>query len=177
LTVFGEADGATVRIVDYDPSWPDRFELETARIANALGPVAHRIEHVGSTSVPGLAAKPVVDIMVTVDDSDDDAAFVPALTSAGYVLRVIEPMHRMFRTPARDVHVHLWRTGSDEERRLVLFRDWLRVNEADRRRYESVKRELASHTWEHSGDYAKAKTDVVEEIMRHAEAWGLSGEV
>jgi GrpB-like predicted nucleotidyltransferase (UPF0157 family) len=91
--------GSTVWIVDDDPSWPQRFEIERDRIANALGPVARRIEHVGSTSVSGLAAKPVVDIMVTVEDPDDDALFLPALTSAGYVLRAIEPQHRLFRTP------------------------------------------------------------------------------
>jgi GrpB-like predicted nucleotidyltransferase (UPF0157 family) len=171
LTVFGEADGATVRIVDYDPSWPERFEVERARIANALGRDAGRIEHVGSTSVPGLAAKPVVDIMVTVDDPNDDAVFVPPLTSAGYVLRVIEPEHRMFRSPARDVHVHMCRAGGEDEHRLLLFRNWLRHDAGDRARYESVKLELASHTWESSGDYAEAKTDVVAEIMRHAEQW------
>ena len=99
LTVFGEADGSTVRIVDYDQTWPARFGAERDRIERALGATARRIEHVGSTSVPGLAAKPVVDIMVTVDDPDDDAAFTPALTAAGYVLRAIESGHRLFRTP------------------------------------------------------------------------------
>jgi N-methylhydantoinase B/oxoprolinase/acetone carboxylase alpha subunit/GrpB-like predicted nucleotidyltransferase (UPF0157 family) len=170
LTVIGEADGSTVRIVEYDPSWPKRFEVERARIVDALGPLVRRIEQFGSTSVPGLAAKPVVDIMVCVDDPDDDGAFVPALTAAGYVLRVIEPEHRLFRTPARDVHVHLWRAGSADERRLLLFRDWLRHDAGDRGRYEAVKRELASRTWESSGDYAEAKSDVVAEIMRRAEA-------
>jgi N-methylhydantoinase B/oxoprolinase/acetone carboxylase alpha subunit/GrpB-like predicted nucleotidyltransferase (UPF0157 family) len=171
LTVIGEADGSTVRIVDYDPTWPERFEVERDRIVDALGPSMRRIEHFGSTSVPGLAAKPVVDIMVTVDDPDDDGAFVPALTAAGYVLRVIEPEHRLFRTPARDVHVHLWRAGSDDERRLLLFRDWLRQDADDRARYEAVKRELASREWESSGDYAEAKSDIVAETMRHAAEW------
>jgi len=168
LTVLGEADGSTVRIVDYDESWPERFVVERDRIAAALGSVVRRVEHVGSTSVPGLAAKPVVDIMVTVDDPDDDAAFVPALTSAGYVLRVIEPQHRMFRTPERDVHVHVWRAGGKDERRQLLFRDWLRENADDRARYEVVKRDLASRDWESSGDYSEAKSGVVAEIMRHA---------
>jgi N-methylhydantoinase B/oxoprolinase/acetone carboxylase alpha subunit/GrpB-like predicted nucleotidyltransferase (UPF0157 family) len=168
LTVLGEADGSTVRIVDYDPSWPARFEAERDRIAAALGPVARRIDHVGSTSVPGLAAKPVVDIAVSVDDPDDDATFVLPLTAAGYVLRVIEPDHRLFRTPPRDVHVHVWRAESDEVHDLLLFRDWLRENADDRARYEAVKRELASRAWEHSGDYADAKSDVVAEIMSRA---------
>jgi hypothetical protein len=83
LTVFGGSDAADVRVVDYDESWPAQFETERARIAAAMGNHAHRIEHVGSTSVPGLAAKPIVDVSVGVDDPDDDAAFVPALVSAG----------------------------------------------------------------------------------------------
>jgi GrpB-like predicted nucleotidyltransferase (UPF0157 family) len=171
LTVFGERDGSSVRIVDYDPEWPARFESERSRISSALGAVARRIEHVGSTSVPGLAAKPVVDIMVTVDDPNDDANFVLALTKAGYVLRVIEPAHRMFRTPARDVHVHLWRAASDDERRHLLFRNWLRENADDRTRYESVKRELAKHQWDDSNDYAQAKSEVIAEIMGRADTW------
>jgi N-methylhydantoinase B/oxoprolinase/acetone carboxylase alpha subunit/GrpB-like predicted nucleotidyltransferase (UPF0157 family) len=170
LTVMGEADGSTVRIVDYDTSWPARFETERDRIAAALGWIAGRIDHVGSTSVPGLAAKPVVDIAVSVDDPDDDAAFVLPLTLAGYVLRVIEPDHRMFRSPERDVHVHVWRANGDDVRELLLFRDWLRDHPNDRARYEAVKRELASRTWEHSGDYAEAKSDIVAEIMRRATA-------
>jgi GrpB-like predicted nucleotidyltransferase (UPF0157 family) len=173
LIVFGERDGSTVRIVEYDPSWPARFEVERDRIGDALGSVARRIEHVGSTSVPGLAAKPVIDVMVTVDDPDADAAFLVPLTSAGYVLRAIEPGHRLFRSPARDVHVHLWRAGSADERRHLLFRDWLRENAEDRVRYESVKRELASHTWDDSNDYAEAKSEVVADILRHAEDWAV----
>ena len=168
LTIFGERDGSTVRIVDHDPTWPERFEVERNRISRALGATARRIEHIGSTSVPGLASKPVIDVMVTVDDPDNDAAFLPALTSMGYVLRVIEPEHRMFRTPTRDVHIHLWRADSDDERRHLLFRDWLRVNADDRARYELVKRELAARDWDDSNDYADAKSDVIAGILEHA---------
>jgi GrpB-like predicted nucleotidyltransferase (UPF0157 family) len=137
----------------------------------ALGSATRRVEHVGSTAVPGLAAKPIVDISVAVDDPDDDSAFLLRLTRAGYVLRVIEPEHRMFRTPQRDVHVHLWRSGSDDERRQLLFRDWLRASADDRQRYETVKRELASREWHDSNDYADAKSDVVAAIMGRAEVW------
>jgi GrpB-like predicted nucleotidyltransferase (UPF0157 family) len=168
LTVLGGSDAADVRIAEYDATWPARFELERGRIASALGGMAKRIEHVGSTAVPGLAAKPIVDISVGVDDPDDDAAFTLALTSAGYILRVIEPQHRMFRTPDRGVHVHVWRDGSDDQRDQLVFRDWLRTNAEDRQRYEAVKRELASRSWESMGDYAKAKTDVVTDIMNRA---------
>ena len=171
LTILGERDGSSVRIVEYDPAWPARFADERERIASALGPIARRIDHVGSTSVPGLAAKPVVDIQVAVDDPDDDAALVVPLTRAGYVLRVIEPEHRMFRSPQRDVHVHVWESGSDHERRHLLFRDWLRESADDRALYESVKRQLAGREWQDSNDYAQAKSDVVVEIMTRAESW------
>jgi GrpB-like predicted nucleotidyltransferase (UPF0157 family) len=106
-------DGA-IEVVDYDPAWPQRFERERARIANALGDRAHAIEHIGSTAVPGLAAKPIVDVLLTVADPDDEAAFAPALIGAGYELRVREPGRRMFRTPAHDVHVHV-RAPADPE--------------------------------------------------------------
>jgi GrpB-like predicted nucleotidyltransferase (UPF0157 family) len=173
LTILGERDGSSVRIVDDDPAWPARFDAERRRIVSALGPVARRIEHIGATSVPGLAAKPVVDVMVTVDDPDDDLAFVPALIGAGYPLRVIEPEHRLFRTPARDVHVHLWRAGSNDERRHMLFRDWLRESADDRAAYETVKRDLATRDWDDSNDYADAKSEVVAAIMGRAETWAI----
>ena len=154
-------------IAEYSAEWPRRFEGERDRIRAALGPVARRVEHVGSTAVPGLAAKPVVDILVTVEDPDDETAYAPALEAAGYVLRVREPDHRMFRTPERDVHVHVWATGSVEERRLLAFRDRLRNDEADRVEYEAAKRALAGR-WRDMNYYARAKGPVVERILERA---------
>jgi len=154
-----------------DPTWPATFERHRVVIGRALGAGARRIDHVGSTSVPGLAAKPIVDIQVTVDDPDDEPAFGPALERAGYEPRVREPRHRMFRTPARDVHVHVWAAGSDDERRHVLFRDWLRVDAADRTRYEDAKRALAGRRWRDMNYYAEAKAPVISEIMERAESW------
>ena len=154
-----------------DPTWPAIFERHREVIERALGAGARRIDHVGSTSVPGLAAKPIVDIQVTVDDPDDEPAFGPALEEAGYAVRVREPRHRMFRTPARDVHVHVWAAGSDDERRHVLFRDWLRVDDADRTRYEDTKRRLAGRRWRDMNYYAEAKAPVIAEIMERAESW------
>jgi N-methylhydantoinase B/oxoprolinase/acetone carboxylase alpha subunit/GrpB-like predicted nucleotidyltransferase (UPF0157 family) len=172
LTVLGGSDAADVRVVEYDGEWPERFENERRRIANALGLVARRLEHVGSTAVPGLGAKPIVDMSVGVDDPDDDAVFVPQLAAAGYGLRVIEPGHRMFRTPDRGVHVHVWREGSEGQIDQLVFRDWLRTHDDDRDRYEALKRELAARQWESMGDYADAKSDVVADIMERAEAGG-----
>jgi GrpB-like predicted nucleotidyltransferase (UPF0157 family) len=114
-----------------------------------------------------LAAKPVVDVMVTVDDPEDERSYLPALERAAYVLRVREPGHRMFRTPERDVHVHVWRAGSDAERRHVAFRDRLRSSAEDRAEYEQEKRELARRHRDMNA-YADAKSDVIERILRRA---------
>src|SRR3954447_9538098 len=132
--IVGERPRAPVRVelVAYDPSWPVRFEEHRARIAAALGDVAVRIAHVGSTAVPGVAAKPVVDVLVTVTDPDDEAAFLPDLLGAGYELRVREPGHRMVRPPSRDANVHVWAAGGVEERRYLALRDRLRASAADR---------------------------------------------
>jgi GrpB-like predicted nucleotidyltransferase (UPF0157 family) len=169
--LIGGREERAVVVVDPDPTWPAIFERHRVVIARALGARARRIDHVGSTSVPGLAAKPIVDIQVTVDDPDDEAAFVPDLVGAGYQLRVREPRHRMFRTPGRDVHVHVWAAGSHDERRHVLFRDWLRVDAADRTRYEDTKRSLAGRRWRDVNYYAEAKSPVIAEIMGRAESW------
>jgi GrpB-like predicted nucleotidyltransferase (UPF0157 family) len=165
--LIGGREQREVVIVDYSPAWPERFYRERRRIEAALGPTARRIEHIGSTAVPGLAAKPVVDLLVTVDDPDDEAAYVPRLEAAGYVLRVREPGHRMLRTPQRDVHVHVWAAGSDEERRHLVFRDRLRASPEDRAEYERQKRALARR-WRDVNYYARAKTPVVERIMERA---------
>ena len=169
--LIGGLESRTITIVAYDPGWVDRYEQERLRIARALGPRAHRIDHVGSTAVPGLSAKPIVDIDVSVKDPEDEAEFVPALEGAGYALRVREPGHRMLRSPALDVHVHLCATGSDWERRHLLFRDWLRVSEADRARYATTKKALASRRWPTMNDYADAKNTVIGDLMARAERW------
>ncbi len=126
------------------------------------------MEHVGSTAVAGLAAKPIVDIMVTVDDPDDESAYLPRLERVGYVLRVREPGHRMFRTLARDVHVHVWPAGSQDERRHLVFRDWLRSSPVDRKEYERAKRELVGR-WRDMNYYARAKEVAIDRIMKRAE--------
>ncbi len=165
--LIGGRESREITIVEYDPAWPARFAQERLRVAE-LGGVAKRIEHIGSTAVPGLAAKPVIDILVTVDDVEDEALHVPTLEACGYVLRVREPDHRMFRTPARDVHVHVWRRGGDDERRQLLFRDWLRGNAPDRNLYEQTKRELARRPWADMNYYAEAKSAVIAAILERA---------
>jgi GrpB-like predicted nucleotidyltransferase (UPF0157 family) len=168
--LIGGREKRDIVIVDHDPRWAERYEHERAQIVAALGGRVLALEHIGSTSVPGLAAKPIIDIDLSVADVEDEDAYVSALVAAGYVLRVREPGHRMLRTPERDVHLHVCGHGSEWERRHLVFRDWLRTHPDDRRRYEAVKRELATREWDDTNDYADAKSDVVADIMARAAA-------
>jgi GrpB-like predicted nucleotidyltransferase (UPF0157 family)/predicted ester cyclase len=160
-----------VVILEYDEAWPARYEIERARIAAAVGSVARRIEHIGSTSIPGLAAKPIIDIVLVVADVDADASFSPALVESGYELRVREADHRMFRTPARDVHIHVYSEGSQEIVDYLDLRDWLRGDADGRERYATVKRSLATQSWRDMNEYAEAKSDVVQDTLRRARGW------
>lgn len=158
-------------LADYDPEWPLQFEREAERIRTALGEAALQVEHVGSTSVPGLAAKPVIDTVLVVTDSALEEAYVLALESAGYVLRIREPdwfKHRMLNRQDTNVNLHVFSRGCAEVDRMLLFRERLRANESDRRHYERAKRELARQDWKYVQNYADAKSAVVEEILARA---------
>ena len=171
--IIGEIESPAIVVADYDPAWPERFRHEEARIRAALGEAALSVEHIGSTSVPGLAAKPIVDILLVVEDSAEEASYVPALEEAGYVLRVREPdfhEHRMFRTPEKDVHVHVYSSGSPEIDRYLLLRDRLREDEEDRELYARTKRDLATRSWPSMQHYAEAKSGVIEGIIARAAA-------
>jgi GrpB-like predicted nucleotidyltransferase (UPF0157 family) len=162
---------APVTLVDYDPGWPGLFEREAGRIRRILGGTVVRLEHTGSTSVPGLAAKPIIDITLIVPDSADERSYVPQLEAAGYVLRIREPAwheHRVLKGPDTDINLHVFSRGSIELERMVGFRDWLRSHPEDRDLYERTKRELAARTWRHIQHYADAKTEVVEMIIGRA---------
>jgi GrpB-like predicted nucleotidyltransferase (UPF0157 family) len=166
---------APITLAEYDSGWPALFAREADRIRAVLGDVALRVEHVGSTSVPGLAAKPIIDILLAVPDSADEPSYVPALEAAGYVLRIREPgwfEHRLFKGPDTNINLHVFSAGASEIDRMLRFRDWLRVTDADRDYYERVKRELAQRTWRHVQHYADAKTTVVREITERAIAAG-----
>jgi GrpB-like predicted nucleotidyltransferase (UPF0157 family) len=168
-----EVHGGPIVLVDYDPEWPSRFEREAERIRSALGGKALLLEHAGSTSVPGLAAKPIIDIVLAVPDSTDEDAYVPALEAAGYVLRIREPdwfEHRVVKPPDTSANVHIFSEGCVEIDRMLAFRDRLRANDAERMLYERTKRELAQRTWTYTQDYADAKTEVVEAILARAVA-------
>lgn len=163
--LIGGREKREVVVIDYDPRWPARFEAERDRIALALGDRAMMIEHIGSTSVPGLAAKPIVDVLVTVADPDDETPVREPLERAGYELRVREPGHRMFRTPARDVHVHVLAARDPEVERHLVFRDRLRASAARRTAYERLKRELAQRDWNDMNEYADAKGSFIEGVI------------
>jgi GrpB-like predicted nucleotidyltransferase (UPF0157 family) len=161
-----------IHLADYDPAWVRLFEREAERIRAALGSAALGVEHAGSTSVPGLAAKPIIDIVLVVADTTDEPAYVPAMEAAGYVLRVREPdwfEHRLFKGPDTTVNVHVFSAGCVEVERMLAFRDHLRADDADRELYEQTKRELAGRRWKYVQHYANAKSDVVAEIMARAE--------
>ena len=164
-----------IQIVDSDPAWPGLFAREASRIRRALGDRVLLLEHVGSTAVPGLAAKPRIDILLGVADPADEPAYVPALEAAGYVLRIREPdweEHRVFKGPDMDVNLHVFSPGCPEIERMLLFRDRLRGNTSDRQLYERTKRELARKDWKYVQNYADAKNEVVDEILARAQGHG-----
>ncbi len=165
----GEAPehNATIHLAEYDTEWPGLFQREAERIRAALGAKALRVEHVGSTSVPGLAAKPVIDIDLVVADSADEDTYVPELEAAGYVLQIREPdwfEHRLFKGPDTNINLHTFSEGCEEVDRMVAFRDHLRTNATDRDLYLARKRELAAREWRYVQNYADAKSDVIREI-------------
>lgn len=164
---------APVLIADYDPRWPALYQREADRIRSVLGDRVLLIEHVGSTSVPGLPAKPIIDLSMVVADAADEDAYLPDLTAAGYRLIIREPEwyeHRCFKGPDTNINLHVFSPGSAEVERHLLFRDWLRGHDGDRDRYAAAKRELAARDWTYIHEYADAKTEVITEILARARA-------
>ena len=161
-----------VVVADYDPEWPKWFERAADDIRGALGDAVLQLDHVGSTSVPGLAAKPLIDINLVVADTTDEDAYVPKLEPLGYVLRVREPdwfEHRMLRGQDPPVNLHVFNPGCEEVERMVVLRDWLRTHDDDRELYQRAKQELAAQQWKYVQNYADAKTEVVQEILARAQ--------
>lgn len=160
----------TILLQEYNPAWPEQYRAEEKKIASALAGQPVILEHVGSTSVPGLCAKPILDILLLVEDSTHEASYVPPLEKAGYVLRIREPdwyQHRMLKGTDPEVNLHVFSQGCEEAQRMLNFRDWLRSHAEDRERYASEKRRLARQTWTYVQNYADAKSEVVGEIFRH----------
>jgi GrpB-like predicted nucleotidyltransferase (UPF0157 family) len=158
-------------VADYDPIWPHWFESAAYRIREALGDTALEIHHVGSTSVRGLPAKPLIDIDLVVPDSTDEAAYAPQLEAIGYELRIREPdwfEHRLLRGFDPPVNLHVFSRGCEEVAQMLLLRDWLRTHDEDRELYARTKRELAAKEWKYVQNYADAKSEVVQEILERA---------
>ncbi|SMB97252.1 GrpB family protein [Deinococcus hopiensis] len=160
-----------LQVVDYNPEWPQWYEREAARLRALLGERVRALDHVGSTSVPGLAAKPTIDVDLTLDDSADEAAYVPVLEAAGYRLTIREPEwheHRLFKGPDTDINLHVWTVGSPEAQRHLIFRDWLRANETDRGAYGEHKKAVAEREYEYAFQYNNGKAALLREILARA---------
>lgn len=160
--VPGAGPGLDVRIVEPDPGWPAQAEAVIVRIRAALGPVVVGLEHVGSTAVPGLPAKPVLDLDLLVEDPEDEDAYLPPLVAAGFEHVVREPWwygHRMLRGTSPAVNLHVYGPESAESARQRLFRDWLSEHPDDRDRYAVAK-------WAASAESAAAGEHVQQYNLR-----------
>ena len=167
VDLIGGVEKRALVLAAYDPTWPASYAEQERRIRAALG-AAVQVEHIGSTSVPGLAAKPIIDVLVTVEDITAEEDYLDQLLAAGFELRVREPGHRMVRTPARDVHVHVLQVGDEEADDYLLFRDRLRADPDDRELYERTKRALLEQDWTDMNEYADAKSEVIAGIKGRA---------
>jgi GrpB-like predicted nucleotidyltransferase (UPF0157 family) len=172
-----ELHNAPIYLAPYDAEWPRLYEREAARVRSILSDRVRLLEPVGSTSIPGLSAKPRIDMLLVVDDSADEASYVPPMEAAGYMLRIREPEwheHRLFKGPDTDINLHVHTEGCAEIERMLRFRDRLRSNDEDRLVYERKKQELAQQTWKYVQHYADEKSAVVEEIVARTSAAGAT---
>ena len=161
----------TIQLNPYDEKWPALFEREKERILKILKDKALMIEHIGSTSVSGLMAKPIIDILLVVEDVGKEDDYMDDLCRHGYILRVREPdfeNHHMFKGPDTDIHLHVFSKGSKEIEKYLLFRNYLRLHDDARELYENTKKELAKKTWKYVQNYADAKSEVVQKILSDA---------
>lgn len=172
----GRTRGESVVIVEYDPLWPQLFRWISTRLAQALGDRAVRIEHVGSTAVPGLAAKPIIDVQISVPDADDETAYLAPIEAEGFEMRWIEPGHRYLRPPPelpRLWQVHVCTAGSEWERVHILFRDYLRSHPDDAAAYAAMKREMAEKHRSDGIAYNDAKGPFIEGVLATAREWAI----
>ena len=179
-----ETKRATIELAPYSAQWPQQFEAVKRRVQAALGSRALEVHHIGSTAVPGLRAKPVIDVALVVADSAAESRYRVDLERAGFAFRLREPEffeHRLFKGGSKDsgkdgkeqaeeplVNLHVYSDSCVEVERLIGFRDWLRAHDADRVRYESTKLELATRDWASVQAYADAKTEIVRDILARA---------
>lgn len=166
-----------IRLTAYQPTWPALFERHRSGLAGALGRVAISIEHVGSTAVPGLPAKPIIDIQVTVADQHREEEYTRQIEDLGLQLRSRDDQHRYFRPfpdRPRDVHVHVCSAGGGWEREHLLFRDYLRGHPDAAAAYARVKREAAAIWADDYVAYTEAKDHVIRDTLAAAEMWAAA---
>ena len=168
VDLVGGTEVRQLEVIDYDPGWVERFTQHERRLRLALRSQDIGIHHIGSTSVPGLAAKPIIDILVTVADITAEEDYLDPLLSVGYLLRVREPEHRLVRSPERDVHVHVYENDHEAVTNYLLFRNRLRADADDRALYAGTKRALIAQGFDDMNAYSDAKTEVVLAILRRA---------
>ena len=169
--LIGGREHRPIVVVGYDERWPSRYEGLAQQVVASLKGQEVSVHHIGSTAVPGLAAKPIIDLLLVVQDVEAERDYVQHLEEAGFVLRVREPGHRMFRTPKRDVHLHVLSAGAPEITDYLDFRDWLRTDQGDRVLYSSAKQHLARQDWSDMNYYAEAKSGTVLQILERARRW------
>ncbi|ALM52575.1 GrpB family protein [Halomonas huangheensis] len=166
--LIGGVEKRRIEIVAWRSEWPGLYQCHAQRICQVLGTILQRIEHIGSTAVEELDAKPIIDILAVVADPSDEDCYLAAMQAAGYELRVRDPdfdEHRMFRTPQRDVHIHVFPPDSIECQRYLLLRDYLRRHGGMRDRYAALKHDLSRVDWADMNAYAAAKTEFIEHVI------------
>ncbi|MGH3086290.1 MAG: GrpB family protein [Rubrobacteraceae bacterium] len=171
--LFGEPLCDPVRLAPYDESWPEGFREHRKRLEDALGSVALRIDHVGSTSVPKLPSKPVIDIQISVNDLEDEDSYRPHIEALGWPMRARLSDRRFFRVASgeRDAHIHVVEIGDEGARRNLLFPAYLRANPEIRDAYAKLKRDLAKNFGDDRIEYTERKSPFIEETLRLAEEW------
>lgn len=179
VTIGGrEPRNSPIKLDAYNPNWPVDYEILAKRVYAALGEKVNLLEHVGSTSVEGLSAKPIIDMLLVVENTAAEQEYVPQLEQQGFVLRIREPdwfEHRLLRGSDPRANLHVFPQGCEEVERMLAFRDRLRLDAADRQLYEARKRELAARTWRYTQHYADAKTEIIREILARAGTHNPSG--
>jgi GrpB-like predicted nucleotidyltransferase (UPF0157 family) len=166
--LVGGVEKRELFLVEHDPAWAGEYAGHEVRVRDAVGSTEVTVEHIGSTSVPGLAAKPIIDILLTVPDITAEEDYLEPLLASGYLLRAREPGHRLLRTEQRDVHIHILEPDDPAAADYLLLRDHLRIDREDRELYEATKRDLVGRDWPDMDAYADAKTAVIEEIKGRA---------